>query len=291
MLAEPARRNTSGCLAFAAAWFLARFDLPPEAISMSVLTSDHRIEDPEAFRATIQGIWQAVERHDALGVVGIKPCRPDTGVGYIEIAAGARPIAESEPDRPIFPVARFREKPNLELAEHFLSTGRCYWNSGMFFWRLSTFLREADRACPRLSQAARAMAQAIRDADSARAAAVFETIEYQSIDIALIERSENVLAAPGLFSWMDVGSWDGYYRAHAKDANGNVATGDPVLVDVRDSVIFNESGSSAFAVSVIGVRDLAVIVSRDALLVVPMSRAQDVRRAVEELESRGARQL
>jgi mannose-1-phosphate guanylyltransferase len=291
VLGEPARRNTSGCLAYAAAYLLAHFDGGPESIVMAVATADHRIGDAEAYRATMRAALDAAEREEALGVVGICADRPETGYGYIEIPAGAEPLPGSAPGRPTYPVARFREKPSLEQAERLLATGRCYWNSGLFFWRLSNFLSEAEHACPSLAQAVQAMAEAIRQGDERRLQTVFEALEDLPIDIALMERAHRVVMTRGDFPWDDVGSWDSLHRLHPHDANGNVAIGDPVLVDARNCVVYNELGAEKMALAIIGAEGLAVVATRDGVLVVPRDRVQDVRRAVEELRRRGAKQL
>jgi mannose-1-phosphate guanylyltransferase len=291
ILGEPCRRNTSGCLAFAAAHILTRYDASAEAVVMAVVTSDHRIKEVDLFRHTVSTILDAVENEGVLGVIGIKPDRPETGYGYIEIAAAAEPLPHCAPESPVYPVARFREKPNRQIAEGFLAAGRCFWNSGMFFWRLSSFIREAEKASPALARSIDEMTHALRRSQPERMTAVFESLDNLPIDIALLERSERVVVAPGDFTWEDVGSWEALHRTYPRDANGNVAVGDPILIDARDCVVYNENGLEKSAVAAVGVRGLAIIVTRDGVLVAPRGEAEDIKRVVAELRRRGATQL
>jgi len=288
IIAEPARRNTCGCLAYAAAVLLARYDRPPEEITMAVVTADHQIGDHPRFLQILDAAMAVAESGNALGVVGIKPTRPETGYGYVEIGAEAKPLAGSRPGLPTYPVARFREKPNREMAEELIETGLCFWNSGMFFWRLSSFLTEMQEANPEMHQAIVSMVEALRADDAQKVEEIFVSMRSLPIDIALMERAKNVVITPADFAWEDVGSWDALARTHALDANGNVALGNPVVIDSRNSIIYNASLGRGKEVAVVGVEGLAVVVTDDAVLVVSKERAQDVKRAVEELKKRGS---
>jgi mannose-1-phosphate guanylyltransferase len=314
VIGEPCKRNTAGALVYAAAQVLARHGEENAArISMAVLTADHQIDGVDGFRATAEAALAAAEQEGALVTIGIPPSRPETGYGYIETPEGAdagsvtdsasqssiqvrRPSEPSRPQSaiefpPVFPVARFREKPDLAAAREGIATGRFYWNSGMFFWRLDRFLAELERSAPAHAAAARAMAAAIRAGGEAEVNRIFESLEDISIDYALMEKARNVKVVRAAFGWDDVGAWDALDRAWAHDAAGNVTAGDPVLIDTRDSIVYNEPGAAKMAVAVIGVEGLAVVVSPDGVLVVPKERAQDVKKAVAELKKRGAGQL
>jgi len=232
----------------------------------------------------------AAENLGALVTVGIGPTRPETGYGYIEIAEGATSVA-GDPQTPVFPVKRFREKPNLETAEEFISTGRFLWNSGMFFWRVSDFLAEFDEAAPEFSAAAREMAQAMARADVSRVNAVFEALDDISIDYALMERARRVLVVRGDFGWDDVGSWDALDRSMPHDGSGNVCVGEPVLLDTQRCIVYNEPGLQRMAVATLGCEDLVIVACDDAVLVMPKRRAQEVKQVVAELKKRKAAQL
>ncbi len=292
VLGEPFRRNTSGCLAFAAAHALARYEENSDDILMAVLTADHRIGHDDQFRQTIAAALQYAGKHDSLGVIGITPTRPETGYGYIEIAEGTEPLPDEDGVK-AYPVAQFREKPERELAERFLSTGRFYWNSGMFFWRVSVFMAELERVMPQLAQHVRDMRDILKTSSNPdpEIEAIFEQMENVSIDYALMEHASSVFMVRGRFIWDDVGSWDSLARVRPKDENGNVALGDPILVDCHDVTVYNEAGAEKMAVGVIGMENIVVITTDDGLLICPKNRLQEVRKIVECLKERDANQI
>lgn len=289
VLGEPCKRNTLGCLAFAAAYVTQRFG-PAENVTMAVLTADHQIGDPVRFRETLTTAMDAAAAQDALVTLGIRPTRPETGYGYIEVAesAPAGPVAGPPP---VLPVVQFREKPGRAEAEEFIRTGRFFWNSGMFVWKASTFLRELAAAAPAVGQTVQALMEALARQDAAALDESFATLPDLSIDYALLEPARRRLVVVSDFPWDDIGAWDALDRTMPRDAQGNVAVGGPVLVDTRNSIVYNELGAERMAVGVIGLEGIAVIVSGDAVLVVPKERAQEVRKAVAALRSQGGRQL
>jgi len=289
VLAEPAKRNTSGCLAYAAAWLMARHGAP-ELITMAVVTADHLIEDPERFRATVAASLDAAEAQEVLVTQGIVPDRPETGYGYIQAKDIGKPISILD-GIAAYEVAAFHEKPKQDVAEKFVASGNYFWNSGMFFWRVSTFLAELDQARPALAEATRAMAAALRAGDAKETAAIFESLEDISIDYALMERARRAVVVRADYPWDDVGAWTSLDRTRTPDAQGNVAEGGPILVDTTNSIVYNEAGADAIAVSVVGMDNVVVVVSADGVLVIPKDRAQDVRYAVAELKKRGGKQI
>ncbi len=286
VLAEPLKRNTSGCLVFAAAAIPVRLGLGPEAVTMAVLTADHRIGDDAGFRRTVQRALDAAETTGALGTIGIRPTRPETGYGYIETPAAAQPAAPG-----VLPVVRFHEKPDIPTARRYLEAGRFLWNSGMFFWKVSVFLAELEQADPAFARIAGKLRQALEAGRSQDAEKIFAAIPGESIDYALMEKARNVVVAPADFDWDDIGAWDALDRTMARSEQGNVLVGDPVVLDTRDSIVYNEPGSGRCAVGVLGLDGVVVVVAGDAVLVMPKHRAQDVRRVVAELKRRGASQL
>lgn len=289
VLAEPCKRNTSGALAYAAAALLAKYGGEGEAISMAVTTADHHIGEPALFCKTVDAALNAAERNEVLATLGVVPTRPETGYGYIQVATGAA-NAPTE-DISVWPVTAFHEKPSRERAEQFIAQGNFFWNSGMFFWRLSTFLAELDAARPVLAQAVRAMRDAMVAGDPTGVRKTFEALDDISIDYALMEKARHVVMARADFPWDDVGAWPALDRSHAKDDRGNVLLGSPVVVESNNCIVYNEPGPGEMAVSVVGADNLVVVVTRDAVLVVPKDRAQDVRLAVQELRKRNAAQL
>ncbi|MFA4944841.1 MAG: sugar phosphate nucleotidyltransferase [Lentisphaeria bacterium] len=290
ILAEPCKRNTTGCLVWAAAQLRQRFG-PATDPTLAVVTADHQIGNPEGFRATLDAALAAAEQSPALVTIGVPPTRPETGYGYIEIPEAAAPVLQSAAGVRVFPVRRFREKPDRGTAQQFLETGRFLWNSGMFFWRLSAFRAELAAASPEAAAALGRIDAALGAGDAESADLAFASLDDISIDFALLERARRVLAARAEFPWDDIGAWDALDRTLPADPAGNVATGDPVLIDSRNCIVYNAPGAARMAVGVVGLDDVAVIVAGDAVLVLPKHRAQDVKAVVAELRKRGALQL
>jgi len=290
VIAEPCKRNTAGCLIYAAATILARTNLSPEEVTMGGLTADQRIPDTAPFVETIGAALESAENNEALITIGIQPIRPETGYGYIEIAENATPVANPG-GRSLFRVASFREKPKPEDAAKYIASGRFLWNSGMFFWRLSSFQNEFGKANPVMAETLEDLTDALMAEDQARAAKIFDALPNISIDYALMEKATHVMVVPGNFIWDDVGAWDALYRTFPTDNKGNIRVGDPVLIDCTDSIIYNAPGQKKMAVGVAGLKDMVVVVNDDAVLVIPKDRAQDVRKIVIALRDRGATQL
>lgn len=233
IIAEPSRRNTAGCLIYAAASILAqRCELSPEEVTMGVLTADHRIPDTRPFVETVQAAMDAAENHNALVTIGIQPVRPETAYGYIETAPDSTPVS-SDNRFPVYTVSSFKEKPTVALASQYIATGRYFWNSGMFFWRLSTFQNEFARANPVLAETLEDLTDALMEKDMVRADRIFDAMPNISIDYALMEKSSHVQVIPGNFLWDDLGAWDSLYRTFPQDNNGNVSFGEPVVIDCK----------------------------------------------------------
>lgn len=274
VLAEPDRRNTLGCLVWAAAQLAARHEVG-EAVSMAVLTADHKIDDPEGLRHTVAQALDIAEATGALVTIGIPPDRAETGYGYVEldredpVGSGSR-------------VKSFREKPDAEAAQEYLDRGTFLWNSGMFFWTLSAFFEQLRAADHELADVAAEITALIRAGDEAGAIKAFQRLPNRSIDYALMERAPHVAVVPAQFPWDDVGAWDAVARSMPTDEQGNVTEGDTVLVDVNNSVIYNENPD--LVVSVVGAEDLIVIATKDAVMVCNKNDAQRVREIVAKLQ-------
>ncbi|MFH1739656.1 MAG: sugar phosphate nucleotidyltransferase [bacterium] len=291
ILGEPCKRNTSGCLAYATAHLLARYSGDGSNLTAAVITADHLIGDPDLFCRVAEAALDTVERTNALGTIGIVPTRPETGYGYIEFADISQPISGSTKEIPFYRVLRFHEKPNRETAQRYIAGGRFLWNSGMFFWRVSTFLAGLRKAAPTMLEAISGMKKAILAEDERKVETIFQSLENISIDYALLEKTQDVIVTRGEFPWDDIGAWDTLARTRSRDADGNVTIGDPVVIDSRNCIVVNEPGADKIAVSVLGMDNLVVVVSKDAILVTPKDRAQDVRQVVEELKRRSAKQI
>ncbi len=290
VVAEPCKRDTAGCLIFAAAHILARYGGDGSNVLMAVVTADHEIGEPHLFRSTIDASLHVAETQEALVTHGIVPTRPDTGFGYIEESSEPGEAFEVGGIR-MAKAEAFHEKPNEEKAEDFIATGHYFWNSGMFFWRVDTFVNEMQLARPEMAEAIRAMAKSIGQQDKGTTRTLFEKLEGISIDYALMEHSQNVIVVRAEYPWDDVGSWPSLDRTRERDEQGNVGIGNPVILDSENTIVYNDLGEDAMSVSVIGVRDLVVVVSEDGILVVPKDKAMHVRDAVKELRARGSKHV
>jgi mannose-1-phosphate guanylyltransferase len=217
---------------------------------------------------------------DALVTIGIKPTGPQTGFGYIEQGNSFGRSGANE----IFRVSSIREKPGLQQAREFVESGRFHWNSGMFVWRASSILRAIDRWLPDLS---RGLAVIDKSMGSPKEAAVvrriYRGLESVSIDYGVMEKANNVFVVPGEFGWSDVGSWDALWDITVKDKNGNAFIGGTNVIaeDSAGSLVY----SPVKLVALVGVKDLIVVETDDALLICPKGKSQDVKKAVERLEA------
>jgi mannose-1-phosphate guanylyltransferase len=271
VLAEPAPRNTAPCIGWASRVIGAR---DPDS-TIAVLPSDHHVADAAGFRAAIEKA-AAASQHRAIVTIGIKPTRPDTGYGYIEVGAKIDGDASE--------VVRFVEKPDLARAKEFVASGRFLWNGGMFFFRAQHMDRAIQAHMPGLAADLDRMCTG-RASDVEN---IFPELESKSIDYGVIEPTskENgkLAVVAGDFGWSDVGSWESAWELAHKDESGNALPEGAVAVDARGNLART---SSKKVVALVGVNDLVVVETEDALLVMPRSRAQDVRAVVDALKSSG----
>jgi mannose-1-phosphate guanylyltransferase / mannose-6-phosphate isomerase len=274
-LLEPKGRNTGPAIALAALHCAEAYGL--NAVLM-VLPADHLIPDTPAFVACAMEAAQLAQ-HGQLVVFGIHPTSPDTGFGYIEVEHVAR-----ESQR----ILRFVEKPDLPTAQAYLATGRYYWNSGMFCFAAQTMLDALAAHAPHALEAARkAFRAGTTNAGATRFDAhVFGLQPDISIDYAVMEKAHNVSVVPAKFGWSDVGSWPAVAEAHTADASGNTFVADVVAVDTQDTHVQVESHGPK-VVATVGVKDLVVVDTPDALLVAHKSHAQKIKLIVEALKVRG----
>ena len=296
VIAEPAKRNTAGCLAYATAYILSRYAgnsavSDPAlhiALSIAVVTADQAIGAPDSFLQTITSAFEVAERERALATIGVAPTRPDTGFGYIEIGPETDPPSAVA----VHHVAAFHEKPSQETAQVFLASKRHLWNAGMFFWRVADFLEELTVAQPQFAQAILDMAVAFQANRSETVREIFESLPSISIDYALMEHAKRVVVARATFPWDDLGTWAALDRALLCDDHGNVSVGDIVALDTANCVLYNQNQAGSDRIlAVLGVEDLVVVATDDAVLVAPKGRSEEIKRIVEALKERGARQL
>ena len=272
ILAEPVGRNTAPCIGWAAI-HLKRLD---EDAIMAVLPADHYINETEAYVDTLRRGLEAATHGDYV-TIGIRPSRAETGYGYIEVG--------SELDPGVFRARRFVEKPNRQRAEQFVASGSFLWNSGMFFFLASRILEAIDQHLPGLGQELQRYDKAARAGEEA--ALVKETyaqLPAVSIDHGIMEKVSTVSVVPGSFEWSDLGSWTSAWELAPQDEHANVLPKDGIAIGASGNYVAAPKGK---LVALVGVDDLVVVDSGDALLVVPKDRAQDVREIVAALRERG----
>lgn len=272
-LFEPVARNTAPAIALAAA-YLSLSGTDPV---MVVLPADHIIKEEVRFREHLDIAIQAAET-GKLVTFGIKPTRPDTGFGYIK--------ARHSADAQVLEVDRFTEKPDTATAERFLNDGHYFWNSGMFVWRASVILEEIKKHLPAVYQVIQAILEDAKGgADFQQAVEKhFISMPSISIDYGVLEKSDRVSLIPCDIGWNDVGSWQAVHEISVKDKSGNALQGNVIAVGCKNSLIRSEKR----LVAVIGVEDLCVIETADAVLISKSDQTQRVREVVDALQEKGA---
>ncbi len=272
-LYEPIGRNTAPAIALAAIYLMADGSDPV----MVVLPADHIIEGAARFRAHLDIAIQAAQS-GKLVTFGIQPTRPDTGFGYIKAHRGD--------DEQVYEVERFTEKPDHATAEQFLEEGGYYWNSGMFVWRASVILAEIQKYLPDVYHIAQTILTESHAGATFQQAVKknFATMPSISIDYGVLEKSDHVSLIPCDIGWNDVGSWQAVHEISPKDANGNALLGNVITVDCKNSLIRAEKR----LVTAIGVEDLCVIETADAVLISKSDQTQRVREVVDALHEKGA---
>lgn len=274
IILEPIGRNTAPAIALAALQAVSNAAEGEEPILL-VLAADHVIENIAAFESAVQrALPYALE--DQLVTFGIVPTAPETGYGYIK--AGKQ-------NGNAFTVSEFVEKPNLATAQKYISNGSYYWNSGMFLFKASRYLKELEVFSPEiLSICKQAIANPKQDLDFVRVDKdIFETCPDDSVDYAVMEKSQNVMVVPMDAGWSDVGSFSSLWEVSAKDENNNVLKGDVISVDSTNNYIYAENK----LVSTVGVDNLVIIETKDAILVADKDQVQNVKTIVKKLKDAG----
>ena len=272
IIAEPEKRDTAPAIALGVGWIAAR---APSA-TMMVLPADHLIKNKAEFQRVLTNSMKAAESGGALVTIGIKPTWACPSYGYVE--RGKRVPISNIKDAAVYEVARFREKPNPDLAEHFIAQGNFTWNAGMFIWTLPAIFSELSRHCPALADFV----------SEVRTSKDFETtvkkqfgkLPKLSIDYALMERASRVLNIEATFDWDDVGNWTSVGRYLNKDDDDNKYNCALSHHDASNNIIFTQTGQH---VALLGVQDLIVVASKDGLLVATQAEAENIKKLVDGL--------
>jgi mannose-1-phosphate guanylyltransferase len=273
IVAEPAKRDTAAAIALGTGWVAVR----DHAAIMVVLPADHVIANREAFQDTLALAADAAEETSELVAIGIKPTWACPGFGYIE---HGKPVnLRKRPDRElIHRVVRFREKPNRDLAESFLRRGNFRWNAGMFVWAVPTVLREFNRHAPELADFISQL-RAPGNFDNALRER-YAGLPRISFDYAIMEKADRVLVVEAGFDWDDIGSWRAVANYFEKDKRGNAANRALTAVDSSNNIVFEEGGTT---IALLGVHDLIVVRTQDALLVCHRHEAERIKELIGKL--------
>ena len=291
-LVEPVGRNTAAAIALAAAHLLKE-ESNGDAL-MAVLPADHFIAKPARYRQIVRAALRVAAQPDALVVLGIPPSHPETGYGYIERAARNHSRYPAPSADRASPVRRFTEKPSLALARKYVASGRYLWNAGMFFWRLSTFVETLRRHLPKTHAAMMRLAESVGTSKySSVLQREYRRLENISVDYALLEpasrdsKRSRVFVIPASVGWSDIGSWAAVYELLSKRSGANVSTGRFLALDAAGNLIWSPSKF----VAAVGVSDLVVVETSDALLICSRERAQEVGQVVKWLEQHRLQKL
>ncbi|MFI5098312.1 MAG: mannose-1-phosphate guanylyltransferase [Candidatus Acidiferrales bacterium] len=287
VLTEPVGKNTAAAIALAA--IHVRHAVEGDAL-LAVLPADHYIARPESYREILRAALQLAREPKRMVVLGIPPTRPDTGFGYVE--------KMGEPLRVdghlAYAVRRFTEKPQLEMAKEYIASGDYQWNAGMFFWRASTFLAALKKYLPKTHDAMEVLALHIgKRSYAATLRRIYGKLENISVDYAVLERAtreegpSRVYVMPADIGWSDIGSWAAVHELTAKHPGDNVLAGEGHTLDAEGNFLWSPDKF----VAAIGVRDLVVVDTPDALLICPRERAQDVAKIVKALEDKKRKKL
>ena len=281
LLLEPEGRDTAACIGLAAVHVLHR---DPEGV-MIVMPADHLISPVDSFVAVARAAADVAEKERSLVTIGIVPRGPATSFGYVH--RGAK--LGLEVGRPAYEVKGFREKPKAPTAREYVDSGEYYWNSGIFAWRADVILKEIETHLPEHHAHLMQIAGKIGTPEEAEVTRrVYHDIPKISIDYGVMERAESVAVVEADFGWDDVGSWTAYAAHLKRDADGNDIEGEFIGIDCRDCIVVSPPGKPVAAV---GIKDLVVIDTPDALFICPRSRDQDVKRIVAKLKESGREEL
>lgn len=272
ILSEPAARNTSACVGYAAMEIVKKYG---DGI-MCIFPADHYIKDEVSFTKVLKEAIKVAESSDKLVTIGITPTFPSSGYGYIKFDKTQNEIVKS--------VEKFVEKPNYETAVKYLKSGDFLWNSGMFVWKASTILNNFKRFLPKVYNAVVQIGDSMNtDAEADTITKIYPTIPSISIDYGIMERSDDVVVLEGDFGWNDVGSWDMLGALYDTDENGNIIKGEQINLETSNCISYSEKR----LIATIGIENTIIVETDDVVLVCDKDKAQDVKKIVDILKVQG----
>jgi mannose-1-phosphate guanylyltransferase len=281
VIAEPVGRDTCAAVALGAAVVGQR----STSAVMAVLPADHVIPEEKKFQQVLADSFDVAGRGQVIVTIGIKPTEPATGYGYIRVGNSLPPPQGVKAYKTaFFKAEQFVEKPNLDKAVEYLSSGQYRWNAGMFLWSFVTITQGLEKHQPELAAACQRWFQAAGTPKLDKVLAKeYPAIKKISIDFALMEHAQNVVVADGAFEWDDLGSWTALARHLKADAEGNCAAGDFIHVDGARNIIFDARTKNRTPIAVVGLRDAILVQTDDAVLLAHKSQAQKVKELVKKL--------
>ncbi len=273
ILCEPVGRNTAPCIGLGAVHIQHKYD---DAVMM-VLPSDHLVKYTDIFTDTLTTACSIAEQGTNLVTLGITPNYPETGYGYIK-------ADKSISGKPSYPVDRFVEKPDYETAKAYVEGGDYYWNSGMFIWKVSSILTDLSLYMPETYAGLQKIGQAVgTENETSILASVFPTLPSESIDYGIMEKASDIYLVPGNFGWDDVGSWLAVERIRGIDENRNTFTGNVTALNTSGCTIEGKEK----LIAAVGLHDLIVVDTDDALLICSKDSAGDIKKMLEILRNEG----
>lgn len=276
ILSEPSARNTAACIGYAAMEIVKKYG---DGV-MCISPSDHFIKNQPEFTRILKEAVLVAEKEDKLITIGINPTYPATGYGYIKFDKNNTNLAKD--------VIEFKEKPDLETAKEYVATGEYAWNSGMFIWKASIILEKFKELLPDVYACIEKIGDAMNTPqEEAVIQEVYPTIPSISIDYGIMEKSDNVVVIPAEFGWNDVGSWENMDVIYDEDENGNILVGEQVTIDTKNTISYSKKR----LIATVGVENLIIVETDDAILVCDKNRAQDVKLIVDELKAEGKTQF
>ena len=275
ILSEPSARNTSACIGYAAMEIVKKYG---DGI-MVITPSDAYIKNETEFTRILGIAVKAAEEKDALVTVGITPTFAATGYGYIKFQKSGENVLK---------VLEFKEKPDEATAKKYVESGEYAWNSGMFIWKASIILKKFEKYLPEIYEDLQKIGDAMNTADELKVIEeIYPKINSISVDYGIMEKADDVFVVPGEFGWNDVGSFDMLGVLHEGDEKGNIKIGDQINIDSKNCITY----SSGRLVATIGLENVVVIETGDAVLVCDKNKVQDVKKVVEQLKKDGRNEL
>jgi len=276
LIYEPIGRNTLPCIGLAAMYAEKE---NPDGI-MVVSPSDHLIENDELFKDTVLAAAKIADEKDGIVTIGITPTYPATGYGYVQTAGditGKEKIKQ-------FKVERFVEKPNETTASKYLKEGGFYWNSGLFVFKVSVFLKAVEEFAPELFADLRKIQADLGNPGYEQTLdTIYRAVESISVDYGIMEHAKNIYLVEGNFDWNDLGSWESVYLAdEKKDENGNAGSGETILLDTKNSYVYSEGDD---LIAVVGLEDVIVVKDGNTTLVCKRENAEDIKKIVDQLKA------